>query len=127
MSINIRVNSVRDTGVFYGGDEICGTVEIRGLLDFPRYNDTKVNIVFSGSSAVARVLKGHVYDDQATFFQAEKVLYVGVVDLKSGASQTWQFSFMQRFRGSGVGMAGGQNSSHSRSSPNRAATARLPS
>jgi len=36
---------------------------------------------------------GHVYDDKAIFFQDEKVLFAGIVDLKIGASQTWQFSF----------------------------------
>jgi len=80
--LKFKVDRVRDTGVFYGSDEVRGTVEIRGPLTFPYYDDSKVHIVFAGSSETAHALKGHVYDDKAIFFQDEKVLFAGIVTSK---------------------------------------------
>jgi hypothetical protein len=94
MSVEIKVNRVRESGIFHGGDEVNGTVEIRGPLDFPYYDDSKVHIVWSGSSETAHAVQSHVYADHAIFFQSEKVLFTGIVDLKNGASRIWQFSFV---------------------------------
>lgn len=92
MSIELKICPVRDTKVFYGGDEVCGTVEVRGPLEFPYYDDSNVHIVFAGSSETAHVPKGGTkFTDNAIFFQVEKVLLDGIVDFKRGASQTWQF------------------------------------
>jgi hypothetical protein len=94
MSILVQVNRVRDSGLFHAGDEVSGTVEMKGPLPFPYYDDSKVNLTFTGSSETCHVPKGGaLFKDNAIFFQYEKVFLEGVLDFKSGASQTWQFSF----------------------------------
>ena len=94
MSILLKINAVRDNGLFHAGDEVSGTVEMKGPLPFPYYDDSKVNLLFTGSSETYHVPKGgHLFKDEAIFFQYEKVFLEGVVDFKTSNNQTWQFSF----------------------------------
>ena len=89
-SIGIQIYHVRDSGIYYGGDEVKGFVEVKGPLNVI---DAIVEISFSGITEAQHVVPKRVMKNKATFFDETKILFKGTVVLEKDGTQTWPFTF----------------------------------
>ncbi|KAA6412637.1 MAG: hypothetical protein FRX48_03629 [Lasallia pustulata] len=94
MSLNIKVNHVRKSKAFHGGDQISGVVEARGPIN---KDATVVQIKFKGKSqTLIKRSSGEStsrWKDKVKFFRVIKVLFRGPCHLDSGSSTSWPFTF----------------------------------
>ena len=94
MSLNIKVNHVRKSRVFHGGDQISGVVVATGPIN---EDVTIVKIKFKGKShTLIKQPNGHStsqYSDKAKFFSVVKVLFRGACKIEKGSSASWPFAF----------------------------------
>ncbi|KAF4637380.1 hypothetical protein G7Y89_g700 [Cudoniella acicularis] len=90
MALEIKIYHVRDTKVFYGGDEVSGHVELWGPA---KHSELTVEINFQGFSETMQIIKNHQYDDKAIFFQSSQPLFKGEVDIERGIMKIYPFKF----------------------------------
>ena len=87
MSLSIKISYLRDSNVFYGGDEITGIVEIKGPLNLP---NATVKIIFQG---IAEVGSGD-HRDRHRFFSTVHNFFRGAITLLGDETRTFPFKFV---------------------------------
>lgn len=91
MSIEIKIHHPRDSGVFYGGDDVTGFLEIKGPLNIP---DATVKVHFKGCANVEQQSDSREGDDKQIFFQTLQELFRGVIDLQEDEIRTFPFKLL---------------------------------
>lgn len=94
MSLNIKVDHVRKSKVFHGGDQISGFVLATGPIND---NVVVVTVKFKGKSqTLIKRSNGQTtlrYADKVKFFRVVKVVYQGACNVEKGSSISWPFTF----------------------------------
>jgi len=90
MSVTIKIQHVRESEVFYPGEEVAGLVEIRGLT----IPDSTINVRLSGrtTTEMRRDQYSRLGDTQ-TFFQIAQVLHQGKLKVTGDEVQEYTFKF----------------------------------
>jgi hypothetical protein len=91
MYVAFKVFHLRDSKVFYGGDEVTGFLEVKGPLAIP---DATVKITFRGIAKTEQQVRNRTMKDKQIFFQTNQELFKGAIDIEKDAIQTFPFKLL---------------------------------
>jgi hypothetical protein len=89
MSLTIQIYHLRDTKVFYGGEEVAGFVEATGPMKIPV---GKLEFKFAAYSETMQKRDRFPVDDKTVFHEHSEILFEGDLEMANGDVKTWPFN-----------------------------------